>query len=116
MDIYKMAKQKPVEILFDPYIIEKYFGNFVIEPTKEDYLQRKLYFRRKERLRKKLWDIVGKTKLSTRERYCFNLRYIEGYKMHRIAKELGITCSSVKTYLQRAIEKIKAQARKKVDI
>lgn len=65
-----------------------------------------------EELKYVLTGVVGGRQLSDQEYQCFIERAVDKKKFDDIAFNLGITESSAKTYYQRAIKKLEAEARR----
>lgn len=65
-----------------------------------------------EELKYVLTGVVGGRQLSEQEYQCFIERAVDKKKFDDIAFNLGITESSAKTYYQRAIKKLEAEARR----
>ena len=65
-----------------------------------------------EELKYVLTGVVGGRQLSENEYQCFIERAVDKKKFDDIAFNLGITESSAKTYYQRAIKKLEAEARR----
>ena len=65
-----------------------------------------------EELKYVLTGGVGGRQLSEQEYQCFIERAVDKKKFDDIAFNLGITESSAKTYYQRAIKKLEAEARR----
>jgi len=65
-----------------------------------------------EELKYVLTGVVGGRNLSDQEYQCFIERAVDKKKFDDIAFNLGITESSAKTYYQRAIKKLEAEARR----
>ena len=65
-----------------------------------------------EELKYVLTGVGGGRQLSDQEYQCFIERAVDKKKFDDIAFNLGITESSAKTYYQRAIKKLEAEARR----
>ena len=65
-----------------------------------------------EELKYVLTGVVGGRQLSEQEYQCFIERAVDKKKIDDIAFNLSITESSAKTYYQRAIKKLEAEARR----
>ena len=65
-----------------------------------------------EELKYVLTGVVGGRQLSEQEYQCFIERAVDKKKFDDIGFNLGITESSAKTYYQRAIKKLEAEARR----
>lgn len=86
---------------FDPFMLD--FFETEKQENREDKQKR---FKRQEKLLKIIWYAANK-KLSKREKEVFMLKYKEGLNGFEISERTKLHYSSMKTYLKRAIIKIK---------
>lgn len=88
-------------IEYDPGLMDKIFQ----ESQQRDWKERISLYRRREKLKKKINSV--KYVLSKRQSEILNMYFIEGDKQEEIARKLNISRNSVKTHLQRAVQKLR---------